>query len=237
MPEQVARYQALGEGAAIHRDEWARPSAALVHEARDHFFSGARLACDHHHVLAGRHGVDALAHGDHRRARPDQLRLGDAARRNRRRVDEERVSQAKDVARLEDAVAGEKLTVEARTRLAPQIADEDPTRLDADLGVAGRHAGVVERLVEDHRIAAEEQTHSRNEAPLRAAVPAPGEGEHEHRLDGGTVHRRARARGGTCHHYRLPASGLVDWTAIDGGGRVLKVYVERLARGKTNVLR
>src|SRR4029077_20068595 len=61
--EQIAREQALVEAAAVDGDERARAPAALVYETRDHFLAGARLAGDHHHVLAGGDRVDAAAGG------------------------------------------------------------------------------------------------------------------------------------------------------------------------------
>ena len=81
VPEQIAREKALGEGAAVDGHERTRAAAALVHEARDHFLAGARLARDHHDVLAGGNRVDAASDGHHGGAGADQLRLGDGAGR------------------------------------------------------------------------------------------------------------------------------------------------------------
>ena len=166
-----------------------------MHEARDHFLAGAGLAGDHDHVLAGRDRVDAAAHGGHGGAGADQLRLGDPARRRRWGVDQERVPEAQDVARLERALADEDLSVEPRSRFAAVIADQDLATLHADFGVADGHPHVVERIVEDSFLAAEQEAGARNPAPLRSQAPASGEHPHQGGLQHSPVRRHAAARG------------------------------------------
>src|SRR5205814_1843904 len=144
------------------------------------------------------------ADGDHDAAGADQLRLHDAAARGRRRVDEQRVSEAEDVAGLERALADEKLSIEARSDLAAEVAEENASRLDADFGVAGRHARVVEGIVENHCVAAEEKPVPRNAAALSSAVSVPGKGQYERRLDRGTVCRPASVRAGCVAHCSAP---------------------------------
>src|SRR6059058_4833430 len=119
----------------------------------------------------------------------------------------------------ERALEAENVAVEPRSRFAAQVADEDLAAVDPQLRVPRRHARVVKRLIEDERIAAEEQPDGRNAAPLRPAVPAPRKREHERRLDGSTVPRRARARRRTFSHCRAPRVriGRPEWRSTMAG--------------------
>ena len=72
--EELALDQALGDCAAIHRDERLLRARALgVHRARDQLLADAALAGDEHRGPRHRHLVDQLEHALHGGAAPDHV--------------------------------------------------------------------------------------------------------------------------------------------------------------------
>src|SRR6185436_15228391 len=131
--------------------------------------------------------------------------------------------EAKDVPWLQCALADEDLPVQARPECAPEVADENTARLDAQLCVPFRHPRVVEGVVEDHLITADEKPLPGNAAPLRSAVRVIGESQHDRWFDRRAVRRHDLRRAGCITHCSAPRvrSGRLLFR-VDGGGRVLK---------------
>ena len=208
LPEEVAREQPLGEGPAVDREERPRTAAALVEQAADILLAGARLAGDHHRVLAHGDPLDAAPHPRHHRALPDQPYLGGRPIRQSARGGEhdERVTQPDDVAGLERLLSDERSPVEPGPARAAEIAQQHAARLEAHLGVPRRHLLVGERRTEDLRTAPELKPVARDAAPLHRAAVCSEACERQRRL-GNICLRRLQGRLACfINHVRTPMS-------------------------------
>ena len=73
--EQLALEQALGQRAAVDREERTFGARRqLVDVARDDFLTGSRLALDEHGRIGRRDGLDEAQHVEPRLARADRTR-------------------------------------------------------------------------------------------------------------------------------------------------------------------